>query len=216
MKTKKKHKGGFCQLQAAVRAAVALCQRHSRDTAPEMAQELWFGVLQAHVTLLRDLRASCNGAESMQPSPERPHFVADTRSPLSLHNATLDTASAPSVQQTSSRNINVSPAKPSANELEKDRRRTAAEACLAALMEQVIGMMAGHVPLRAIGERILAAYAPDPFGSFKVWPCSRYCCDRAKGFSQSLHGGTDIVAWSSSHYTPPPNGQQSALYPDAQ
>ena len=30
--------------------------------------------------------------------------------------------------------------------------------------------MAGHVPLKAIAERILAAHAADPFGDFKVPP----------------------------------------------
>ncbi|KAK9840784.1 hypothetical protein WJX81_004448 [Elliptochloris bilobata] len=38
---------------------------------------------------------------------------------------------------------------------------------LAALMEQAIGAMAGHVPLAALGRRILAAYASEPFGDFK-------------------------------------------------
>ena len=37
-----------------------------------------------------------------------------------------------------------------------------------ALMEDVIAHMAGYVPLKAIAERILAAYARDPFGDFKV------------------------------------------------
>lgn len=35
-------------------------------------------------------------------------------------------------------------------------------------MEDVISHMAGYVPLKAIAERILAAYARDPFGDFKV------------------------------------------------
>lgn len=41
---------------------------------------------------------------------------------------------------------------------------------LTALMEDVISHMAGYVPLKAIAERILAAYARDPFGDFKVCP----------------------------------------------
>lgn len=39
---------------------------------------------------------------------------------------------------------------------------------LTAFMEDVISHMAGYVPLKAIAERILAAYANDPFGDFKV------------------------------------------------
>ena len=33
-----------------------MCKRHSRDTAPSTAQELWFTVLQHYVALLRQLR----------------------------------------------------------------------------------------------------------------------------------------------------------------
>ena len=39
---------------------------------------------------------------------------------------------------------------------------------LTAFMEDVISHMAGYVPLKAIAERILASYASDPFGDFKV------------------------------------------------
>ena len=42
--------------QGALRAAVALCKRHSRDAAPEAAQALWFGLLQCYVGALRQLR----------------------------------------------------------------------------------------------------------------------------------------------------------------
>ena len=40
---------------------------------------------------------------------------------------------------------------------------------LTAFMEDIISHMAGYVPLKAIAERILASYASDPFGDFKVW-----------------------------------------------
>lgn len=43
---------------------------------------------------------------------------------------------------------------------------------LTAFMEDVISHMAGYVPLKVIAERILASYASDPFGDFKV-RCSR-------------------------------------------
>ena len=43
-------------LQAALKGAVSLCKRHSRDAAPAAAQELWFTVLQRYVALLRRLR----------------------------------------------------------------------------------------------------------------------------------------------------------------
>ncbi len=51
---------------------------------------------------------------------------------------------------------------------------------LTAFMEDVISHMAGYVPLKAIAERILASYASDPFGDFKVRPLnplsSLPCC----------------------------------------
>ena len=43
-------------MQAALKGAVSLCKRHSRDAAPAAAQELWFSVLQRYVALLRRLR----------------------------------------------------------------------------------------------------------------------------------------------------------------
>lgn len=43
-------------VQAALKGAVSLCKRHSRDAAPAAAQELWFSVLQRYVALLRRLR----------------------------------------------------------------------------------------------------------------------------------------------------------------
>ena len=43
-----------------------------------------------------------------------------------------------------------------------------AQETVTAFMEDVISHMAGYVPLKAIAERILAAYARDPFGDFKV------------------------------------------------
>ena len=49
--------------QAALKGAVALCKRHSRDAAPQIAEELWFGVLQSYVTLLRDVRRRQRAAD---------------------------------------------------------------------------------------------------------------------------------------------------------
>lgn len=45
-----------------------------------------------------------------------------------------------------------------------------AQEAITAFMEDVISDMAGYVPLKAIAERILASYASDPFGDFKVRP----------------------------------------------
>jgi hypothetical protein len=45
----------------------------------------------------------------------------------------------------------------------------AVQEALTAFMEDIISHMAGYVPLKAIAERILASYASDPFGDFKVW-----------------------------------------------
>lgn len=47
-------------------------------------------------------------------------------------------------------------------------RLAGAQACMSAMMEDVIAAMAGHVPLGAIAERILASHARDPFGDFKA------------------------------------------------
>ena len=50
-------------------------------------------------------------------------------------------------------------------------------------MEDVISHMAGYVPLKAIAERILAAYARDPFGDFKV---VLFCLGPFACFSSSI------------------------------
>ena len=47
-------------------------------------------------------------------------------------------------------------------------QRLHVQEALTAFMEDVISHMAGYVPLKAIAERILASYASDPFGDFKV------------------------------------------------
>ncbi|CAL8466179.1 g5715 [Coccomyxa elongata] len=112
--------------QAALKGAVALCKRHSRDAAAEVAEELWFGVLQSYVALLRQLRHRERAA---------------------------DGASVP-------------PAGEASTEVHKERLLLAQET-VTAFMEDVISHMAGYVPLKAIAERILAAYARDPFGDFK-------------------------------------------------
>ena len=51
-------------MQAALKGAVSMCKRHSRDTAPSTAQELWFTVLQRYVALLRQLRQLARGKGS--------------------------------------------------------------------------------------------------------------------------------------------------------
>ena len=65
-------------------------------------------------------------------------------------------------------------------------RLTAAQGALGAFMEDVIGAIAGHVPLKAIAERILAAHAADPFGDFKVSRIPLLSAKQPKGESMSL------------------------------
>lgn len=54
--------------QAALKGAVALCKRHSRDAAPEVSEALWFAVLQAYVAVLRDVRHRERAADERLPA----------------------------------------------------------------------------------------------------------------------------------------------------
>lgn len=58
-------------MQAALKGAVALCKRHSRDAAAEVAEELWFCVLQSYVALLRQLRHRERAADGASVPPDR-------------------------------------------------------------------------------------------------------------------------------------------------
>ena len=58
-------------LQAALKGAVSLCKRHSRDAAPAAAQELWFTVLQRYVALLRRLRQMARQQDANSATPEQ-------------------------------------------------------------------------------------------------------------------------------------------------
>lgn len=61
-----------------LRAAVALCQRQSRDASPQVAQQLWLQVLRIYVAQLRKLRAE-QPAESAQPAKLKQAHSADGR-----------------------------------------------------------------------------------------------------------------------------------------
>lgn len=56
---------------AALKPAVALCQRHSRDASPEVTQQLWLNILQGYVTLLRELRTHPDAKPLQQPEGKR-------------------------------------------------------------------------------------------------------------------------------------------------
>ena len=58
---------------------------------------------------------------------------------------------------------------------------------LTAFMEDIISHMAGYVPLKAIAERILASYASDPFGDFKVPPPSSTPRQHSAPHCERLH-----------------------------
>jgi len=58
----------------------------------------------------------------------------------------------------------------SVNPLAEKAEHVLMQEALTAFMEDIISHMAGYVPLKAIAERILASYASDPFGDFKVPP----------------------------------------------
>jgi hypothetical protein len=48
-----------------MKGAVALCKRHSRDAAPDVAQDLWFAVLQCYVARLREVRQRERAADQV-------------------------------------------------------------------------------------------------------------------------------------------------------
>ena len=58
---------------------MALCQRHSRDTLPQVAQQLWLGVLRCYVLLLRELRSRPG-----PPSPLAPRPALQQKAPIKL------------------------------------------------------------------------------------------------------------------------------------
>ena len=63
-------------MQAALKGAVSLCKRHSRDAAPAAAQELWFTVLQRYVALLRRLRQLARQPSASSTQPEQAQRLA--------------------------------------------------------------------------------------------------------------------------------------------
>jgi hypothetical protein len=63
-------------VQAALKGAVSLCKRHSRDALPEAAQELWFTVLQRYVALLRRVRQLARQPSAGSMPPEQAQRLA--------------------------------------------------------------------------------------------------------------------------------------------
>ena len=63
---------------------------------------------------------------------------------------------------------------------------------LTAFMEDIISHMAGYVPLKAIAERILASYASDPFGDFKVWLGATYSDCYRLGLISAM---PEVLSW---------------------
>ena len=57
----------LAETREALKAAVALCQRHCRDASAEVAQSLWFGVLAGFIAQLRVLR---RGQGALPPEDE--------------------------------------------------------------------------------------------------------------------------------------------------
>lgn len=77
-------------LQAALKGAVSLCKRHSRDAAPAAAQELWFTVLQRYVARLRRLRQLARQQGVSPAPPEEAQCLAAAQVPTCVWNLTHD------------------------------------------------------------------------------------------------------------------------------
>ncbi|KAK9839358.1 hypothetical protein WJX84_012353 [Apatococcus fuscideae] len=162
--------------QTALRNAIALCERHVRDSAAEVSHSLWFEVLAAYVGMLRRVRneehklarpSSPKKVMAPQGSLERPLDMRRLmspealkaasqhgllRSPVGSGNAGAAIARTPSGQ---------------AAAVTQTERLAALQQLLTAFMEEAISHMAGHIPLRIIAERILAHHATDQFGDFR-------------------------------------------------
>jgi len=134
--------------QAALRAAVALCQRHSRDAAPAAAQAFWFGLLQAYVAPLRALRGRAAVLpQAVQPSPPTPPLERALVQPAAAAaGAAMETGH---LRQGGYGSPAPDQAKSSAPAAPTEAAVAAAQGALAALLEKAIGAMAGHVPLQA-------------------------------------------------------------------
>ncbi|KAL0018560.1 hypothetical protein WJX77_004866 [Trebouxia sp. C0004] len=147
----------------ALKAAVALCQRHSLEASQDMAQQLWFEVLQCYVQQLRQIRQDAQQVGEA-PSLSEPHksggadwsllspcgSSSQVTPSLALHLTRAHSAHNPPVMATT--------------EVE---RLAAIQQVFTGFMEEVISGMAGYIPLKAIGQRILAQYSRQQFGDFR-------------------------------------------------
>ncbi|KAA6422788.1 MAG: hypothetical protein FRX49_07323 [Trebouxia sp. A1-2] len=147
----------------ALKAAVALCQRHSLEASQDMAQQLWFEVLQCYVQQLRQIRQDAQQVGEA-PSLDEPHKSGGADwSLLSPRGSSSQVTPSLALHLTRARSAHNLPVMAST----EAERLAAIQQVFTGFMEEVISGMAGYIPLKAIGQRILAQYSRQQFGDFR-------------------------------------------------
>ncbi|KAL0048183.1 hypothetical protein WJX82_009442 [Trebouxia sp. C0006] len=147
----------------ALKAAVALCQRHSLEASQDMAQQLWFEVLQCYVQQLREIRQDAQQVGEAASLGEPHKSGGADWSLLSPCGSSSQVTPSLALHLTRAHSAHILPVMAS-TEVE---RLAAIQQVFTGFMEEVISGMAGYIPLKAIGQRILAQYSRQQFGDFR-------------------------------------------------
>ncbi|KAL3136710.1 hypothetical protein ABBQ38_005943 [Trebouxia sp. C0009 RCD-2024] len=154
----------------ALKSAVALCQRHSLEARQDTAHHLWFQLLQCYVHQLRQIRQ-----DGLQSSPDHQPGPSPLAGPGNSGDADWSLLSPrgnqsgpdPSLTLARRRSHAHSSQPSTATATTQEERWAALQLLFTGFMEEVISGMAGYIPLKAIGQRILAQYSTQQFGDFR-------------------------------------------------
>ncbi|KAL0030409.1 hypothetical protein WJX79_001821 [Trebouxia sp. C0005] len=136
---------------------------HSLEASQDMAQQLWFEVLQCYVQQLRQIRQDAQQVGEA-PSLDEPHKSGGADwSLLSPRGSSSQVTPSLALHLTRARSAHNLPVMAST----EAERLAAIQQVFTGFMEEVISGMAGYIPLKAIGQRILAQYSRQQFGDFR-------------------------------------------------